>query len=163
MGSFCPRSQAFTCNANFMIVTADWLVDNGISCLGAVAVLLIGWTLAQIAARAIKRFLPLAYGVDKNFAQLLSQAARYAIFTFRSCWLELFGRGEQFNPDCAGRGRPGGGLAHAGHIGQYRRRHHADLAAPDRHWRVHHRRRGCRSGRGNRPVRHKAAVDQRPL
>jgi len=67
---------------NFMILTADWLVDNGISLLAAIAVLLAGWTLARIAARAIKRFLPLAYGVDKNFAPLLSQAARYAIIIF---------------------------------------------------------------------------------
>ena len=67
---------------NFLILTADWLVDNGISLLAAVAVLLAGWTLARIAARAIKRFLPLAYGVDKNFAPLLSQAARYAIIIF---------------------------------------------------------------------------------
>src|SRR4051812_23988233 len=67
---------------NVMIVTADWLVDNGISLLAAIAVLLVGWTLARIAARAIKRFLPLAYGVDKNFAPLLSQAARYAIIIF---------------------------------------------------------------------------------
>ncbi len=67
---------------NFMILPVDWLLDNGISLLSALAVLVAGWHLARIASRAIKRFLPLAYGVDKNFAPLLSQAARYGIIIF---------------------------------------------------------------------------------
>ena len=67
---------------NFLAPVLDWFNDNFLSLLGALAILVIGWQLARIAARAIRRFLPLAYGVDKNFAPLLSQAARYAIIIF---------------------------------------------------------------------------------
>lgn len=67
---------------NILIITSDWLLLNGLSLLAAIAVLVAGWHIARITARAIKRFLPLAYGIDKNFAPLLSQAARYAIIVF---------------------------------------------------------------------------------
>ena len=67
---------------NFLVLILDWFNDNFLSLLGALAILVIGWQLARLAARAIRRFLPLAYGVDKNFAPLLSQAARYAIIIF---------------------------------------------------------------------------------
>ncbi|HTN63613.1 MAG TPA: mechanosensitive ion channel family protein [Devosia sp.] len=67
---------------NFMIPILDWLSDNVLSLLGAIAILVVGWYLARLAARGIKRFLPLAYGVDSNFAPLLSQVARYAIIIF---------------------------------------------------------------------------------
>ncbi|MDB5527773.1 MAG: hypothetical protein JWR51_876 [Devosia sp.] len=67
---------------DFLILAGNWLLDNGGSLLAAIVVLVVGWYVARVAARAIKRFLPLAYGVDKNFAPLLSQAARYAIIIF---------------------------------------------------------------------------------
>lgn len=67
---------------DFLILAGNWLLDNGMSLLAAIAVLVAGWHVARIAARAIKRFLPRAYGVDQNFAPLLSQAARYAIIIF---------------------------------------------------------------------------------
>ncbi|MDB5536706.1 MAG: hypothetical protein JWP26_3658 [Devosia sp.] len=67
---------------DFLVLAGNWLLDNGGSLLAAIAVLVVGWYVARIAARAIRRFLPLAYGVDKNFAPLLSQAARYAIIIF---------------------------------------------------------------------------------
>ncbi|MET3898649.1 small conductance mechanosensitive channel [Devosia sp. UYZn731] len=67
---------------DFLILAGNWLLDNGVSLLAAIAVLVAGWNVARIAARAIKRFLPRAYGVDQNFAPLLSQAARYAIIIF---------------------------------------------------------------------------------
>ncbi|UXN72388.1 mechanosensitive ion channel [Devosia sp. A8/3-2] len=41
-----------------------------------------GWYLSWLAANAIKTYLPRAYGVDKNFAPLLSQVARYGILIF---------------------------------------------------------------------------------
>ncbi|HTM78806.1 MAG TPA: mechanosensitive ion channel domain-containing protein [Devosia sp.] len=65
-----------------MIPVVDWFNSNVLSLLSAIAVLVAGWYLARLAARAIKRFLPLAYGVDRNFAPLLSQAARYGIIIF---------------------------------------------------------------------------------
>lgn len=66
----------------FLSIPADWLLANGISLLAALVVLVVGWHLARLAARTIKQLLPLAYGVDKNFAPLLSQAARYGIIIF---------------------------------------------------------------------------------
>ncbi|MET3924834.1 mechanosensitive ion channel domain-containing protein [Devosia sp. 2618] len=66
----------------FLAAPLAWLTANIASLLGAVAVLLVGWYLSRLAARAIRRLLPLAYGVDKNFAPLLSQVARYGIFIF---------------------------------------------------------------------------------
>ncbi|MDB5474379.1 MAG: hypothetical protein JWP99_1682 [Devosia sp.] len=68
--------------SEFLLLPVNWLADNTLSILAACAVLLAGWYLARLAARAITRFLPLAYGVDKNFAPLLSQAARYGILVF---------------------------------------------------------------------------------
>lgn len=64
------------------MVPVTWLAANAVSLLAALAVLIGGWHVARLASRAIKRLLPLAYGVDRNFAPLLSQAARYAILIF---------------------------------------------------------------------------------
>jgi small conductance mechanosensitive channel len=60
----------------------SWLMANALTLLAALAILVAGWYLSRLAAQAIRRFLPLAYGVDKNFAPLLSQAARYGILIF---------------------------------------------------------------------------------
>jgi small conductance mechanosensitive channel len=68
--------------SEILMVPVYWLWANAISLLAAIAVLVAGWYVAKIAARAIKGLLPLAYGVDKNFAPLLSQAARYGILIF---------------------------------------------------------------------------------
>ena len=65
-----------------LMIPVNWLAANALSLLAALAVLVAGWYVARLAARAIKQFLPLAYGVDKNFAPLLSQAARYGILIF---------------------------------------------------------------------------------
>jgi small conductance mechanosensitive channel len=65
-----------------LLQPANWLAGNALSILAAMAVLTVGWYAARLASRAIKQFLPLAYGVDRNFAPLLSQAARYGILIF---------------------------------------------------------------------------------
>jgi small conductance mechanosensitive channel len=65
-----------------LTVPAGWLAANGAALLGAVAILVLGWQLSRLVARAIRRLLPRAYGVDKNFAPLLSQVARYGIIVF---------------------------------------------------------------------------------
>jgi small conductance mechanosensitive channel len=67
---------------DFMMIPVAWLTANATSLLAAIAVVVAGWHLARLAARAIKRLLPLAYGIDKNFGPLLSQAARYGIIIF---------------------------------------------------------------------------------
>jgi len=68
--------------SDFLVIPLNWLAANALSLLAAIAIMVAGWYLARIAARAIKQLLPRAYGVDKNFAPLLSQAARYGIFIF---------------------------------------------------------------------------------
>jgi small conductance mechanosensitive channel len=68
--------------SEFLMIPVAWLTVNGLSLLVAVATVVAGWYIASLAARTIKRLMPLAYGIDKNFAPLLSQAARYAIIIF---------------------------------------------------------------------------------
>jgi len=67
---------------DFFLLPLAWLWANALTLLAAIAILVTGWYLARIAARAIRQLLPRAYGVDKNFAPLLSQAARYGIIIF---------------------------------------------------------------------------------
>ena len=69
-------------NSEFLTAPLAWLGDNAISLLTAAAILVLGWYLARLASRAIRELLPRAYGVDKNFAPLLSQVARYGIIIF---------------------------------------------------------------------------------
>jgi small conductance mechanosensitive channel len=64
---------------DFLMFPLAWLWANALTLLAAIAVLVTGWHLARLAASAIKRLLPLAYGIDRNFAPLLSQIARYGI------------------------------------------------------------------------------------
>jgi small conductance mechanosensitive channel len=61
---------------------AGWLYANALLILAAIAVVVVGWYAARWASRAIRQLLPLASGIDKNFAPLLSQAARYGILVF---------------------------------------------------------------------------------
>lgn len=68
--------------AQIITVPADWLMTNGLSLLAALAVLVGGWVLSRLAYRTIQATLPRAYGIDKNFAPLLSEAARYGIIIF---------------------------------------------------------------------------------
>jgi small conductance mechanosensitive channel len=60
----------------------DWLRVNGIALASAVVTLVIGWHASRVVSGLIRRLLPRAYGVDKNFAPLLAQAARYGIIIF---------------------------------------------------------------------------------
>jgi small conductance mechanosensitive channel len=59
-----------------------WLTANGIGLLSAAAVLVAGWYLSRFTARAIRRVLGSARGLDRNLAPLLSEAARYAVMIF---------------------------------------------------------------------------------
>lgn len=60
----------------------DWLRIIGLPLLAAAVTLVLGWYASRVASRLIRRLLPRAYGIDKNFAPLLSQAARYGIMVF---------------------------------------------------------------------------------
>ena len=68
--------------ADILWIPVQWLIDNSVPALSALVVILIGWRLSRFAYRTIKRLLPRAYGVDKNFAPLLAEAARYGILIF---------------------------------------------------------------------------------
>lgn len=71
---------------------ANWLWVNLPVILSAVAVLVGGWFLSQLVSRSIRGLLPRAYGVDKNFAPLLAQVARYGIMILAIVTaLNLFG------------------------------------------------------------------------
>ncbi len=65
-----------------LLAPLDWLRDNLLPIGSALVVLAAGWYLSRLAYRLIRRLLPRAYGVDKNFAPLLAQAARYGIVVF---------------------------------------------------------------------------------
>jgi small conductance mechanosensitive channel len=67
---------------DLIFVPADWVADNAVAIVSAIAVLVVGWILSRLAYRAVLRLLPLAYGVNKNFAPLLAQVARYGIVIF---------------------------------------------------------------------------------
>jgi small conductance mechanosensitive channel len=66
------------------IVTApyNWFVANWAALLFALLSLVIGWLVARLVYRLIGRLLPQTYGVSRNFAPLLAQAARYGIIIF---------------------------------------------------------------------------------
>lgn len=66
----------------FYATALDWLRAIGVPALAAITTLVLGWYLSQAASRLIRRVLPRANGIDKNFAPLLAQAARYGIIIF---------------------------------------------------------------------------------
>jgi len=68
--------------ADLLWVPVAWLVDHAVSLFWALAVLVGCWYLSKVLYRSIKSLLPQAYGVDKNFAPLLAQAARYGTIIF---------------------------------------------------------------------------------
>lgn len=73
-------------------VPLNWLWLNSLTIITALAVLVGGWHLARLASRAVRGLLPKAYGVDKNFAPLLAQVARYGIMVLAIITaLNLFG------------------------------------------------------------------------
>lgn len=57
----------------------NWFSTQLMSFVFAALVLVAGWTLARYVSAAVRRLLPHAYGVDRNFTPLLSQASYYAV------------------------------------------------------------------------------------
>lgn len=68
--------------ADLFLAPVAWLTANAVGLFLAAAVLVLSWYLSKFLYRAIKNRLPQAYGVDKNFAPLLAQAARYGTIVF---------------------------------------------------------------------------------
>jgi small conductance mechanosensitive channel len=69
-------------DSEFLYFPVHWLADNAVLLLSALAVLVVGWFLARLAARSIRRLLSSAKGVDQNYGPLLSQVVRYGIMVF---------------------------------------------------------------------------------
>ena len=59
-----------------------WLLANAAGLASAAVALLLGWYLSRLVSRLIRRMLPRAPGIDRNFAPLLAQVARYGIVLF---------------------------------------------------------------------------------
>lgn len=68
--------------ADLFSIPVDWLAGTAVALLSAVAVLIFAFYLSKFLYRTIKNLLPQAPGVDKNFAPLLAQAARYGTIIF---------------------------------------------------------------------------------
>ena len=59
-----------------------WSSTNALPVAIALIIVIAGWYVARWASKMIQRLLPRAYGVDKTFAPLLAQAARYGIIIY---------------------------------------------------------------------------------
>ena len=68
--------------ADLFWLPVNWLTANAVALFQAALVLVICWYLSKFLYRTIRNLLPQAYGVDKNFAPLLAQAARYGTIIF---------------------------------------------------------------------------------
>lgn len=66
--------------AELIALPFAWLTDHIVALLCAIATLVAAAYLSRFAYRAVRRVMPEAYGVDKNFTPLLAQAAGYGIF-----------------------------------------------------------------------------------
>lgn len=62
--------------------TLRWFASNATGLASAIVVLFAGWYLSRWSSRLIRRLLPRAPGIDRNFAPLLAQVARYGIVLF---------------------------------------------------------------------------------
>jgi len=71
-----------TAAAELISVPWQWLSSNWVPLASALVTLVLGWYLAGVMSRLVRNLLPRAYGVDKNFAPLLSQVTRYGIIIF---------------------------------------------------------------------------------
>lgn len=69
-------------SVDFLSAIWAWLLANSGGVIAAIVVLAIGWYLSRVLSRLVRALLPRAYGVDKNFAPLLSEVTRYGILVF---------------------------------------------------------------------------------
>jgi small conductance mechanosensitive channel len=68
--------------ADLIAAPTAWLGTHTVQLLSAAAVLIGCWYLSKFLYRTIRNLLPQAYGIDRNFAPLLAQAARYGTIVF---------------------------------------------------------------------------------
>lgn len=65
-----------------LLEPVNWLAANWGALVAALLALIVGWYVARLVARMIPRMMPQSYDASRNFAPLLSQAARYGIIIF---------------------------------------------------------------------------------
>jgi small conductance mechanosensitive channel len=75
-------NDAVADSVDFLTTLWRWFLANSGGLTSAIITLAIGWYLSRMLSRLVRALLPRAYGVDKNFAPLLSQVTRYGILVF---------------------------------------------------------------------------------
>lgn len=75
-------NEAVNQSADILSEVWRWLEGNAGGLAIAVIVLALGWYLSRALSRLVRALLPRAYGVDRNFAPLLSEVTRYGILIF---------------------------------------------------------------------------------
>ncbi|MBN9309405.1 mechanosensitive ion channel domain-containing protein [Devosia sp.] len=74
--------EAVNDSVDFLSTIWRWLLANSGGIVSAIIVLALGWYLSRMLSRLVQALLPRASGVDRNFAPLLSQVARYGVLIF---------------------------------------------------------------------------------
>lgn len=75
-------NDAVSDSVDFLSTIWRWLLANAGGLVTAIIILAVGWYLSRALSRLVRTLLPRAYGVDRNFAPLLSQVTRYGILVF---------------------------------------------------------------------------------
>jgi small conductance mechanosensitive channel len=65
--------------AQIVTVSTEWVVDNALSLLTAIIVLVVGWNLANLLSRQARNLLPHTKRIDQTIAPLLSEVVRYVV------------------------------------------------------------------------------------
>lgn len=65
--------------AQIVTVSTEWVVDNALSLLTAIIVLIVGWNLANLLSRQVRNLLPHTKRIDQTIAPLISEVVRYLV------------------------------------------------------------------------------------
>lgn len=65
--------------AQIVTVSTEWVIDNALSMLTAIIVLVVGWNLAGFLSRHIRTLLPHTKRIDNTIAPVISEIVRYTV------------------------------------------------------------------------------------
>ena len=65
--------------AQIVTVSTEWVVENALSLLTAIIVLIVGWNLAGLLSRQVRNLLPHTKRIDQTIAPLISEVVRYLV------------------------------------------------------------------------------------
>ena len=65
--------------AQMVTFSTEWVVENALSLLTAIIVLIVGWYLAGLLSRQVRRLLPRTRRIDETIAPLISEIVRYGM------------------------------------------------------------------------------------